>query len=86
MLCVVCYACDASENRAVACAKCAIDVGVSAADGGDAIVEDNMWIIIVCFCRQGMLHRAFSVFLFNDDGKLLMQQRSDSKVTFPGAP
>ena len=34
--------------------------------------------------RQGMLHRAFSVFLFNSKGDLLLQQRSDAKVTFPG--
>ena len=29
------------------------------------------------------LHRAFSVFLFNNEGKLLMQERSEHKVTFP---
>jgi farnesyl-diphosphate farnesyltransferase len=32
---------------------------------------------------RGMLHRAFSVFLFNDEGKLLLQQRAGSKITFP---
>ena len=32
---------------------------------------------------KGLLHRAFSVFLFNDEGKLLLQQRAKSKVTFP---
>lgn len=31
----------------------------------------------------GLLHRAFSVFLFNEDGKLLLQQRADEKITFP---
>ena len=31
----------------------------------------------------GMLHRAFSVFLFNSRGELLMQQRADTKITFP---
>mmetsp|Transcript_11440 Transcript_11440/g.36647 ORF Transcript_11440/g.36647 Transcript_11440/m.36647 type:complete len:288 (+) Transcript_11440:1-864(+) len=31
----------------------------------------------------GLLHRAFSVFLFNSEGKLLLQQRSDKKITFP---
>ena len=31
-----------------------------------------------------MLHRAFSVFLFNTSGELLLQQRSDAKITFPG--
>ncbi len=30
------------------------------------------------------LHRAFSLFMFNKDNELLMQQRSDTKITFPG--
>ncbi|XP_028391411.1 isopentenyl-diphosphate Delta-isomerase 1-like [Dendronephthya gigantea] len=34
--------------------------------------------------KKGMLHRAFSVFLFNNDNELLLQQRSDAKITFPG--
>jgi len=33
--------------------------------------------------RQGMLHRAFSVFLFNSKGELLLQQRAKTKITFP---
>lgn len=33
---------------------------------------------------EGLLHRAFSVFLFNHDNKLLLQQRALSKITFPG--
>lgn len=32
---------------------------------------------------RGVLHRAFSVFLFNSDGKLLLQQRAGDKITFP---
>lgn len=32
---------------------------------------------------RGLLHRAFSVFLFGSDGKLLLQQRAASKITFP---
>lgn len=36
-------------------------------------------------CLQpGLLHRAFSVFIFNSEEKLLLQQRSDAKITFPG--
>nr|AAC32208.1 isopentenyl pyrophosphate:dimethylallyl pyrophosphate isomerase [Haematococcus lacustris] len=31
----------------------------------------------------GLLHRAFSVFLFDDQGRLLLQQRARSKITFP---
>lgn len=34
--------------------------------------------------NEGMLHRAFSVFLFNSQKKLLLQQRSFAKITFPG--
>lgn len=30
----------------------------------------------------GLLHRAFSVFLFNDKNELLLQQRADEKITF----
>lgn len=30
-----------------------------------------------------ILHRAFSVFLFNSDNQLLLQQRASSKITFP---
>ncbi|CAG8503444.1 21736_t:CDS:2 [Racocetra persica] len=33
--------------------------------------------------NKGLLHRAFSVFLFNSENKLLLQQRSDEKITFP---
>lgn len=33
---------------------------------------------------QGILHRAFSVFLFNTQGDLLLQRRSPAKITFPG--
>lgn len=34
--------------------------------------------------EKGLLHRAFSVFLFDPDtGKLLLQQRADEKITFP---
>ena len=32
---------------------------------------------------RGILHRAFSVFLFNKEGKLLLQQRAADKITFP---
>jgi isopentenyl-diphosphate delta-isomerase len=37
-----------------------------------------------CHDGEGVLHRAFSLFLFNDDGELLLQQRSDSKRLWPG--
>lgn len=34
--------------------------------------------------QAGLLHRAFSVLLFDTNGKLLLQKRADHKVTFPG--
>ncbi|KAI5955191.1 IDI1 [Candida jiufengensis] len=33
--------------------------------------------------NKGLLHRAFSVFLFNEKNELLLQQRADEKITFP---
>jgi isopentenyl-diphosphate delta-isomerase len=33
---------------------------------------------------HGQLHRAFSVFLFDASGRLLLQRRAASKITFPG--
>ncbi|GMH68559.1 hypothetical protein TrST_g11984 [Triparma strigata] len=32
---------------------------------------------------RGQLHRAFSVFLFDSSGRLLLQKRASSKITFP---
>jgi len=32
---------------------------------------------------RGLLHRAFSVFLFDSEKRLLLQQRADEKITFP---
>ena len=44
----------------------------------------DSWFCCPCFWELGMLHRAFSVFLFNSEGRLLLQQRSQAKITFPG--
>ncbi|CAK7565698.1 MAG: isopentenyl-diphosphate delta-isomerase idi1 [Sporothrix epigloea] len=33
--------------------------------------------------NRGLLHRAFSVFLFDDQNRLLLQQRASEKITFP---
>lgn len=32
---------------------------------------------------KGLLHRAFSVFLFDSQNRLLLQQRASEKITFP---
>lgn len=37
-----------------------------------------------CHDGPGVLHRAFSLFLFNTEGKLLLQQRSAEKRLWPG--
>ena len=37
----------------------------------------------VCHEGAGILHRAFSIFIFNRDDELLLQQRSDSKPLWP---
>ena len=37
-----------------------------------------------CHDNGGILHRAFSVFLFNSNGELLLQQRAESKRLWPG--
>jgi isopentenyl-diphosphate delta-isomerase len=36
-----------------------------------------------CHQGQGTLHRAFSVFIFNDQGELLLQRRSEQKRLWP---
>ena len=36
-----------------------------------------------CHIGDGKLHRAFSVFLFNPNGELLIQQRSEQKMLWP---
>ena len=39
---------------------------------------------VKCHLPNGKLHRAFTIFLFNQDGKLLLTQRSKSKMLWPG--
>ena len=38
---------------------------------------------LACHQGQGMLHRAFSIFIFNSQGELLIQQRSEQKPLWP---
>ena len=55
-------------------------------DESDVIVgHDSKYAAHRFFPDQpsGLLHRAFSVFLFNSENKLLLQQRAASKITFP---
>ena len=48
--------------------------------------EDNVLRIgslVECHTVPMKLHRAFSVFIFDEHGRLLLQQRAKSKYTFP---
>ena len=36
-----------------------------------------------CHQGDGILHRAFSIFIFNDRGQILMQKRSSQKKLWP---
>ena len=36
-----------------------------------------------CHAGEGILHRGFSIFLFNEDERLLLQQRSATKALWP---
>jgi isopentenyl-diphosphate Delta-isomerase len=36
-----------------------------------------------CHAGNGVLHRAFSIFVFNSDNELLLQQRSPTKLLWP---
>lgn len=39
---------------------------------------------VKCHLPNGKLHRAFTIFLFNKEGKLLLTQRSNDKMLWPG--
>lgn len=52
------------------------DMPIGAASKKDAHVFSSQ-------TPRGQLHRAFSVFLFNKQGKLLLQKRAADKITFP---
>ncbi|CDK28932.1 unnamed protein product [Kuraishia capsulata CBS 1993] len=51
------------------------DIPVGAATKKVCHIMDNI--------DRGLLHRAFSVFLFDSQDRLLLQQRADEKITFP---
>jgi isopentenyl-diphosphate delta-isomerase len=70
----------------------------AAADPAEQVVssEDEMLVLVdesdrvvghlakgACHDGEGVLHRAFSLFLFNRDGELLLQRRSSEKRLWP---
>ncbi len=54
------------------------------------LIDSSSNLCLLCRFEEGqprgLLHRAFSVFLFNSENKLLLQQRAASKITFPVRP
>ena len=38
---------------------------------------------VECHENDGILHRAFSIFIFNNKNQLLLQKRSDQKLLWP---
>ncbi|XP_074127690.1 isopentenyl-diphosphate Delta-isomerase 1-like [Sminthopsis crassicaudata] len=55
-------------------------------DENDHVIgaEDKKTCHLYKNIQKGLLHRAFSVVLFNSNKQLLVQERSDSKIIFPG--
>ncbi|KAI9005689.1 isopentenyl pyrophosphate isomerase [Hyaloraphidium curvatum] len=55
-------------------------------DGADRVVgfDTKKNTHLMANIKKGLLHRAFSVFLFDSQNRLLLQQRADEKITFPG--
>jgi hypothetical protein len=54
-------------------------------DNNDRIIgaESKKNCHLMSSINKGMLHRAFSVFLFDTQGRLLIQKRSKFKITYP---
>lgn len=50
---------------------------------GEGTKKDVHLLDGVCMKDGGMPHRAFSVFLFNPKGELMLQKRSEKKILFP---
>jgi isopentenyl-diphosphate delta-isomerase len=52
------------------------------------VVDENDNIIdykskVECHQGDGILHRAFSIFIFDNNGQIVMQKRSDQKLLWP---
>ena len=50
-------------------------------DSDDNVIDSSSKFIT--HHGEGILHRAFSVLIFDSEGRLLVQQRSSDKITFP---
>lgn len=100
LLAEMCILIDENDQKIGADTKKNCHLNSNINNGRVPVVYVKMLIPILCFSTDlfspktlllnhfyvspGLLHRAFSVFIFNSEEKLLLQQRSDAKITFPG--
>lgn len=69
--------------------QCSIDATVGGADAEALVLVDAADREVghlgkeACHAGSGVLHRAFSLLIFNDRGELLLQQRAQSKRLWP---
>lgn len=48
------------------------------------MADDVVCVYTAAHLHDGVLHRAFSIFVFNSKNELLIQKRTLEKITFPG--
>jgi isopentenyl-diphosphate delta-isomerase len=78
-----------TQNRNPEMVTAAVSDTASAQQEGVVLVDENDRSIglmdkLQAHQGKGILHRAFSVFIFNDERKLLLQQRAQHKYHFGG--
>ncbi|KAM3860817.1 isopentenyl-diphosphate Delta-isomerase 1 isoform 1-T1 [Diretmus argenteus] len=83
LLSEMCILIDENDHKTGADTKKNCHLNANIDKGERAARGDNTGCGSALFL-PGLLHRAFSVFIFNSEEKLLLQQRSDAKITFPG--
>jgi isopentenyl-diphosphate delta-isomerase len=79
---------DQFHDNGVAAASFAADAGFTADDDSLILVDEADQGVghlskVRCHEGRGVLHRAFSLLIFNGSGELLIQQRSASKRLWP---
>ena len=78
---------DQFHDNRVTTASFAADPGFSAEDSLILVDEADRGVghlsKVLCHEGRGILHRAFSLLIFNERGELLIQQRSASKRLWP---
>jgi isopentenyl-diphosphate delta-isomerase len=79
---------DQFHDNRVATASFAVDAGLTADRDALILVDESDQGVghlskVLCHEGRGILHRAFSLLIFNDRGELLLQQRAASKRLWP---